>query len=390
MSKVGTKIKGFVWFYVVVGLIACLVIYSDGIIAYNEDKNYIKYATVNGGAYYSDLEEAGNNALNGLQRSNNARDLAIAILISALPAYGFGVLVDCAERRTLLLSQLLDEQKETNELLRMQQQEPVTPADTQMELCEEQTMMNTQLSQTENIKMENDQRIVYVDKSIDEIQCPICLKEQKANNDAFVALNDHKDSKEKAEQLLKEHRNENFLVGNVITFGSYEQDNNTANGKEEIEWVVLVKEDDRMLVITRYVFDKVPYHEQRENVTWENCTLRKWLNSTFLNRAFNSEEQAIISTVTVSGDKNSNATQDKIFLLSIEEVNKYFSSDSDRMGMNVHKKAYSWFWWLRSPGKYEQQRAAYILTGGAIDTTGTPVNSENIGVRPALWIDLNH
>ena len=34
-------------------------------------------------------------------------------------------------------------------------------------------------------------------------------------------------------------------VGDTIFFGEYEQDNNLSNGKEEIEWIVLAKENNK-------------------------------------------------------------------------------------------------------------------------------------------------
>jgi len=122
MSNVGGKIKGLVTFLVVIGLLACVILFFVGNAAYQEDKSFIEYATVYGGAgsYYS-LEEAGNNAYNGLQLRNLALTAGISILIGALPLYGFGVLVECAERKTHLLTQLLEEQKKTNEHLRKQQ-----------------------------------------------------------------------------------------------------------------------------------------------------------------------------------------------------------------------------------------------------------------------------
>ena len=51
----------------------------------------------------------------------------------------------------------------------------------------------------------------------------------------FKSLYKFKDSQVKATDLLKAHPNI-AQVGDVIYFGTYEQDNNFSNGKEEIEW----------------------------------------------------------------------------------------------------------------------------------------------------------
>ena len=118
MTNVGGKIKDLVVFLMVIGLLASVILFFVGNNAYQEDKSYIKYATVyGGGSGYSSLEKAGNNAYNGLQMRNLALAAGLSIVLAALPMYGFGVLVECAERKTYLLGQLLEEQKKTNKLL---------------------------------------------------------------------------------------------------------------------------------------------------------------------------------------------------------------------------------------------------------------------------------
>lgn len=200
----------------------------------------------------------------------------------------------------------------------------------------------------------------------------------------------------------------NVQIGDYITFGRYEQDNNTSNGKEDIEWLVLDVQGDKALVISKYALDCQPYNTEYTDVTWETCTLRKWLNVEFLYSAFSSSEIDRIPTVTVSADANpyydtdpGNATQDKVFLLSITEAGKYFSSDSDR---ECKATAYAvaqgarasssdtyegnCWWWLRSPGYY-RRNAAFVYNGGCVYEGGYDVSSDYIAVRPALWIDLN-
>ena len=183
-----------------------------------------------------------------------------------------------------------------------------------------------------------------------------------------------------------------------------DRDNDSSNGTEAIEWLVLDVTDDKILVISRYGLDCQPYNKTLESVTWETCTLRKWLNEDFLNAAFTEEERAIIPTVTIFTDKNpeystnpGNATQDKIFLLSITEADKYFSSDSirqceptDYAVKNGASKIDSTncFWWLRSPGN-SPVSASIIYVIGTVDMYGFNVNYDFFAVRPALWIDLN-
>jgi tetratricopeptide (TPR) repeat protein len=203
----------------------------------------------------------------------------------------------------------------------------------------------------------------------------------------------------------------NASVGDTITFGAYEQDNNTSNGKEAIEWTVLDKDGMSLLLISKQALDCQQYNTSYTDVTWESCSLRKWMNGTFLNKAFNAEEQAQIQNTTVSADKNpeyntnpGNATTDKVFLLSINEVEKYFNSDEARKcaptayakaqgayTSDIYKTASgaaTCWWWLRSPGT-GQSLAAYVSNGGSVSCSGYTVNYDFDAVRPALWINLD-
>ena len=178
-------------------------------------------------------------------------------------------------------------------------------------------------------------------------------------------------------------------LGDYITFGSYEQDNDSSNGTEAIEWLVLDVTDDKILVISRYGLDCQPYNKTLESVTWETCTLRKWLNEDFLNAAFTDQEKAMIPITRLG-----NVTQDKVFLLSTTEANEYFSFDNTRQcevtdyAIENGSGTY-WWWWLRSPNFYSSSSAPIVYTTGDIDVHGRYVDYALTAVRPALWIDLN-
>ena len=192
-----------------------------------------------------------------------------------------------------------------------------------------------------------------------------------------------------------------FVIGNTIQFGSYKQSDEAE--KEPIEWIVLDIQDEKALVISKCALDCKRYNETYTKVTWETCTLRKWLNNEFLNTAFSAPEKGLISTVTVSADENplyrtkpGNATQEKIFLLSIAEAKIYFSNNEARQCKSTiyaqEQGAYSNYeedcrWWLRSPGD-SQTSAAGIDTDGDLDNSGDFVNCDSRAVRPAFWIDL--
>ncbi|MBQ5968730.1 MAG: hypothetical protein IJL52_01270 [Clostridia bacterium] len=200
-------------------------------------------------------------------------------------------------------------------------------------------------------------------------------------------------------------------TGDYITFGRYEQDNDTSNGPEPIEWLVLDRDGDKALVISRYGLDCQKYYPEKYDVTWETCTLRTWLNNDFYNNAFSTAEQSKIQMTTVKNDDNpdhgtegGNNTQDKVFLLSIGEVSMYFSSDETRKcaptayaiehgawasdsNTTIGGTAACW-WWLRSPGSLPYG-AANVIDYGSVNSRGYSVAFSNYAVRPAMWITLD-
>lgn len=237
---------------------------------------------------------------------------------------------------------------------------------------------------------------------------------------AYILLKDisYKDSKEKCADIKTKYNQilmRKAAVGDKITFGTYEQDNVTSNGTENIEWLVLARENNKILVISDKALDRQLY--DNADVTWENCSLRKWLNDSFLNAAFSEEERALIQSTTLSADKNpqystdpGTATTDKVFLLSINEAEKYFNSDEARKcAPTAYAKARgaltsvdSYFsddyktpsgaatcwWWLRSPGDSQDSAAANVCFDGSVDYDGLAVYAVTGCVRPALWISL--
>lgn len=96
----------------------------------------------------------------------------------------------------------------------------------------------------------------------------------------------------------------NASVGDIVYLGSYEQDNNLGNGTEPVEWYVLDKADGEATLLAVYLLDCQPYHEVLEDITWEDCTLRNWLNDTFYNTTFSEEEQAAVVNTNVVNEDN--------------------------------------------------------------------------------------
>lgn len=193
-------------------------------------------------------------------------------------------------------------------------------------------------------------------------------------------------------------------VGDIVMFGSYEQDNSQTDGNEPIEWLVLEKEDGKALIISRYALDVMRYHELPEDVTWETCNLRNWLNNVFYQEAFSAGEQCLIKESVVTSEDNNvfftnsgNDTQDKIFLLSTSEAEDLFLSDKERkceateyaeaQGAYINDKTGKVLWWLRSPGR-DNSDAMRVSHDGSISYGGYSVDSEYICVRPVCWVTI--
>ncbi len=210
----------------------------------------------------------------------------------------------------------------------------------------------------------------------------------------LIALDGYRDSETLANDIYDDYKTariRNAKVGDSVWFGAYEQDNDPANGAEDIEWVVLARDDDGILVISRYVLDYMQYSSSTENASWDTCSLRKWLNETFLTGAFVEEEQSRIRDVI-----------GKVFLLSTPDAYKYLGTDEARRCVPteyaiakgaITSSSYqvdgkdTCGWWLRTPYS-SNYHAAVITIDGAVSTLDVDIWLIYYGVRPALWIDF--
>ena len=196
-----------------------------------------------------------------------------------------------------------------------------------------------------------------------------------------------------------------YDVGDTVYLGYYEIDGDSSNGLEEIPWTVLKRtRDNRVLLLCDYCLDTLPYDSSGDDVTWADSEIREWLNGEFIETAFYGDPDDYICTVEISTPAGQNKktdggddTEDKVFLLSIDEVQEYLTTyDSRKTPVTDYAKKIgakvdghgNGRWWLRSPGG-EQDKAANIHAAGGINYDGRPVESEEFCIRPALWLDLN-
>ncbi len=216
------------------------------------------------------------------------------------------------------------------------------------------------------------------------------------------------------------------LVDNMdtVTFGSYQQSDVTGKTKDPIEWIVLDRDEEnkKALLLSKYILDCKPYDDNFENLSWDTCTLRKWLNNDFYNNSFNKNEKDIIllsKVINTSADGvewangvTPNNTNDKVFLLCIDEIKDYFGNGvKDKYGYYIRKNLltygtnyaktkdlineiveernqYSNEYWLRTNYGYDGR----IQTSGfrgEIDEIGYWPDDLARGIRPAIWVNYN-
>ena len=229
-------------------------------------------------------------------------------------------------------------------------------------------------------------------------------------------LEGYKDADSMLANISAAVRNAKYAVGKRVTFGSYPQ-TKAGNDNTPIEWIVLARNGQKALLLSRYGLDAQPYNTSQASVTWETCTLRAWLNGEFMDKAFSAKEQGTILLTTVDNGirqgyakwntSGGNNTEDRIFLLSCAEAYRYLGvimENNNNMRSRVSPTAYAvqagaiafdkykasdgraaGWWWLRSPG-YIQLTAAGVLAGGSL--LNNYVEHTSACVRPALWVDL--
>lgn len=186
---------------------------------------------------------------------------------------------------------------------------------------------------------------------------------------------------------------------------------------ERIKWRVLKVNGSTMYVMADRGLDCKCYNDTRVSITWENCTLRNWLNKDFFGTAFSSREQGAIVSQTVVNEDNpyynnaegGNDTTDNVYLLSLSEVmnpDYGFCEDYDTYSVSRSVKTSDYahargaitytisdsvsncYWWLRSPGIHANT-AALVSPAGYVDSIGFNVNAFCDACMPALHIDLS-
>ena len=246
-------------------------------------------------------------------------------------------------------------------------------------------------------------------------QCVKCTQYEYWDDVEKLCLIDYSDTTEYCKNKFKD-----LKAGDTVTFGHYIM---AASGSttEPIEWNVLErKEDGSFILNTKNVLEAKRFSNEKGSGIvhnhWEDCTLRSWLNGygadenfleinytndNFIKASFSNEETECLKAYTIT--TSSHATvNDRVFLLDPAEIREYYPTASDRIAYSTpHTKAimvehyYTSFancisdgycavlWWTRSPGGLGPST---VRNNGEFSLNGTPADSDEAGVRPAVRV----
>ena len=196
----------------------------------------------------------------------------------------------------------------------------------------------------------------------------------------------------------------------VICFGSWQTNTDfldNESGRDPIEWLVLENDGKKALLLSRYVLADTNFNYVYGNASgkdWAKCTLRTWLNGDFFANAFTKDEQKAVQKTSLRNPagpetKTKGAgSQDRVFLLSYEELQKYLPEQAQRAALrtafadalranSTEGSPSEASWWLRTPGM-NNGRALLVEKDGSLDLKGGEHIVQPRGVRPAIWVDV--
>ena len=208
-------------------------------------------------------------------------------------------------------------------------------------------------------------------------------------------------------------------VGQLVSFGHYEQDDDPSTTNEDILWIVVEKNGSELKLMSLYCLDSAPFMSNDDPVQWANSYVRQFLNGDFYNRAFSASEQAMIKSVTVKNAPNPNHgtssgedTVDKVYLPSLEEIMDYYdittcvetaydglyaqatpyainnsiSTERNGIWLEIAGSNNCW-WWLRSSGGSDQN-ATEVGSGGYLSFNGADATDHQRGLRPIIHVNV--
>ncbi len=167
-------------------------------------------------------------------------------------------------------------------------------------------------------------------------------------------------------------------------------------GGEDIEWVVIDKNDDGYMLLSKKSLYSMAYDKDHSR-KWESSDLRRWLNNDFYDQAFSMEEKRFIKeTVNENpplGDvPGEDPTSDRVFILRSEESSKipyeyeYAKPTQYAIDHGIWTSSHgNTAYWLRPAFYTSYESDMPDLNVGGDDENGNPITGDFIGVRPVIW-----
>lgn len=176
------------------------------------------------------------------------------------------------------------------------------------------------------------------------------------------------------ESIYTHHPQYNLLnaeIGTLVTYGTYNQTDNIS----PIEWNVLAKSDDKVLLLSKHIIDAKPYTDE-DNASF---SLTQWLNGTFKDTAFGKAESKSIA---------------EVFLLNREQVESYvegkeFAASAPTkyaLDQDGYNEDYSgdYVWWTSEASSSRH----YVIKPGGYSSSHVQEDTSVEGIRPAIWVSL--
>lgn len=186
--------------------------------------------------------------------------------------------------------------------------------------------------------------------------------------DSYMKLGDYSDCPDQIVKIEQQWMRE-AKFGSVVKFGGG-------------QWIVLDRQDGKALLSLYMADNKHPFHDKKEEVTWEHCSLRGYLNKEFMTKIFSQNEQKIVCDTKVANGENpefgtdgGNDTTDKLYLMNETEYEQYKKRLKDKAKTMR----------LRTPGK-DATATMYVSPLKEVVTYGFPVDENGACIRPAMWV----
>lgn len=212
---------------------------------------------------------------------------------------------------------------------------------------------------------------------------------------------------------------DNISVGAEIDFGQFQMNTKFDDGYEDITWIVVKVEGNKLCLLSKYSIMLMPCApvDGDDYASWAQSDIRSYLNGKFYTKAFSNEEKAMILTTNLTPtdeeiSMGATSTTDKVYIPSSTELESWFSNKYD-MRCSLTGNIYSEYsddgvgstsssiyynsyddYWLRDAeapwGGILNYPTIKYYDENENDIYGTNFSTyEDKGVRPVIWIDIS-